>query len=159
MPKYSIIVAVDKNNLIGNGETMPWKIAEDMTYFKKVTMGHIVVMGRATFESIGKPLPGRKNIILSKSVDNIEGATVCNSIEEIEQFVPNDDIVFIIGGGSVYKQFLDRISYLYITRIDAEFKGTVFFPEIDYKEWDLISIDEIKSDYGLKFEVYYRKCK
>ncbi len=158
-PTFAIIVAVDRNNLIGDGHSMPWSIPEDLAYFKKTTMGHPIVMGRKTYESIGKPLPGRKNIVLSSNIPQKKGFIICRAIEDLVSYVEHADLVFIIGGASVYNQFIEKADLLYITRIDAEFEGSVFFSNINYDNWMLTSKKNIISKYPLSFEIYRKRCK
>jgi Dihydrofolate reductase len=128
--RKSIIVAMDKNDLIGNDNELPWYLPADLKYFKEITMGKTVVMGRKTFESIGKPLPNRENIVLTRDKNlKIDGCIVINSKEELEKL--NKDI-FIIGGSEIFKIFLDDIDEIYVTKIEHEFFGNVYFPKINY---------------------------
>lgn len=153
----SLITGVDKNWLIGNGGKLPWNIPEDLAYFKKITNGHSIVMGRKTFESIGRPLPNRTNIILTKDENyKAEGCVIINSKESLE--IKNDEEVFVIGGANVYKQFLPLADKLYITKIDGEYYGDVYFPKPDMKKWKLSSEDPQISKKGviLTFQIYIK---
>ena len=138
MALISMIVAMDKNGLIGDGNQLPWKIKEDMQWFKRKTMGKAVLMGRKTYESIGKQLPGRRNLVITRKrgyVSTEKHVKVYNSIyDAIAENVDVDEIV-IIGGREIYEKTLSIVRELYITRVDGSFKGDVYFPEINYNEW------------------------
>jgi dihydrofolate reductase len=162
----SIITAMDKNGLIGRGNTLPWHLPNDLLYFKHLTEGKIVIMGKTTYESIGKPLPNRINIILSRDTSyRADGCYVYNSLESIlyeyQNFSDKSEEVFIIGGSEVYRQFLPYADKLYITEIDHEFEGDTYFPEIDWDEWRIVQSEQgIKDDrnpYNYYFNVYIRK--
>ncbi len=132
----SIITAMDRNRLIGNKNQLPWHLPADFAHFKSVTMGKPIIMGRKTYESIGKPLPGRTNIVLSRNPDfQIEGVVCVNSIEDAVAAVPDADEIMIIGGSTIYEMLLPHVDRLYITYVDAEFEGDAWFPEIDSKQW------------------------
>jgi len=136
----SIIVAKAKNNVIGNNNSLIWHIPEDLKRFKAITTGHTVIMGKRTYESIGRPLPNRKNIVLAgkdEVVENSDGIEIINSIDEIKKYVEADEECFIIGGAMVYKQLMPYCEKMYITEIDKEFEGDVTFPQIDKKEWKI----------------------
>jgi dihydrofolate reductase len=129
-----IIVAVSKNGVIGGNNSLIWSLPNDMKRFKKITTGGAVVMGRKTYESIGRSLPNRRNIIISR--DNnlfIDECEVVNSIEEALMLTNND--CFIIGGGEIYKQALPITDVIYLTRIDEEFEGDTYFPELNKNYW------------------------
>jgi dihydrofolate reductase len=153
---FSIIAAVAKNNCIGVGNRIPWHIPEDFKYFKNTTMGKTVLMGENTFKSIigylGKPLPGRKTAVvtLDKYFQAPEGVRVFNSLDEAWEKLEGED-VFVAGGASIYRQTIDRVDKLYITLVDQEPAGDVFFPEIDKKVWR----EESREDHeGFAFTVY-----
>ena len=154
------VVAMGRNNEIGAGGDMPWHLPEDLRHFKELTMGHPVIMGRATWESLPKrPLPGRLNIVLSRSVGFCaEGAEVALSLADALKLVPPSEVPFIIGGGHLYADALPLLSRIYVTRIDAEFAGAdTFFPQLDPKEWVLAESSEnliSKNGLGYRFEVY-----
>lgn len=160
----SCIVAKAKNNVIGLNNKMPWHISEDLKYFKRITSGHCIILGRKNYLSIGRPLPNRTNIIVTrdKSFES-KGCIIKNSIESalLYAFEKGEKEVFIIGGGQIYQQTIDYWDKLYITEIEEEFEGDVFFPELDYKEWKLTENESFeKSDsnkYGFCFNVYERK--
>lgn len=132
----SIIVAVAANGVIGSGNRMPWHIPEDLKRFKAITTGHPVVMGRKTFESLGRPLPNRTNVVITRNRDyRAEGATVVGSLYEALALFGQDEEIFIIGGGEIYKQAMEIAEKLYITRIRHEFDGDTYFPDIDGDKW------------------------
>jgi len=158
--KLAMIVAMAKNNVIGLNNDMPWHLPADLQWFKKTTLGSPIIMGRKTYESIGRPLPGRLNIILSRNTDLIiEGCTVVNSIEEAmttaEAADNTKDEVFITGGAHLYNKFLEQTETLYLTQIDADLEGDTFFP--DYTQYNWQEMDRVlhpaddKNPYALTF--------
>ena len=135
---FSIIAAISKKNVIGKNGQIPWHLPADLKHFKNLTMGHHIIMGRKTFESVGKPLPGRTNIIITRQKDfDAENCIVVHSLDEAIKSVTGDDEPFICGGAEIYKQAidLDIVGKLYITMIDDDFEGDTFFPEIDMNVW------------------------
>ncbi|WP_028391468.1 dihydrofolate reductase [Bacillus cihuensis] len=158
----SFILAMDDNRLIGKDNTLPWYLPADLQYFKKVTMGHPILMGRKTYESIGKPLPGRENIILTRNTDyQKEGVTVISNLKEAVAYADTSDKeVFVIGGAEIFQQLLANCKRLYITEIHHSFAGDTYFPELNMSKWQLISrttgtIDE-KNKYPHEFVVLER---
>ncbi len=151
--KISIIAALAGNRAIGLSNKMPWHLSADLKKFKKITMGSPILMGRKTYESIGHPLPGRDNIIISRNPDyKQEGCFVFDDIEKaITQFEQHDEI-FIIGGASFYKSMLPRADFLYLTQINKNFDGDVFFPYIDSKAWKEIEREDIADDPAVDFD-------
>lgn len=132
----SIIVAVAENGVIGSGNRMPWHISEDLRRFKSITTGHPVVMGRKTFESLGRPLPNRTNVVITRNpAYAAEGATVVGSLEEALAMFPAEEEVFVIGGGEIYRQAMDIADRLYITRVCEAFEGDTVFPPVDETRW------------------------
>jgi len=156
-----MIWAMDKNRLIGKGNDLPWHIPNDLKHFKETTKGKAVIMGLRTFYSLGKPLPNRRNIVLHFDKIKLNGAEVYTSILEAIEAVKNEEEAFVIGGASIYRQFLEFVDKLYITYIDHNFEGDIFFPEFDMSEWELISerkgVKDEKNPYDLYFRVYTRK--
>lgn len=153
----NIIVAMDLKNTIGKDNQLPWYIPSDLKHFKKITTGHTIVMGRKTFESIGKPLPNRDNIILTKNENYVvKGCMVCNSIEEIFS-LSKDKEIFIIGGAEIYKIFLPYTDKLYITLIHDKFDGDTFFPRIKFSEWELIELIAPKPENNYVFDFQIHK--
>lgn len=138
----SLIVAMDKNRVIGLDNEMPWHLPNDLRYFKERTTGHTIIMGRKTFDSLGRVLPNRKHIVLTRSKrDFPEGVEVIHKIDDIFQYVKEnqDEEIFIIGGGELFKLMLPHVDKMYITEIDEEFAGDVYFPFFEEAEWKLIS--------------------
>lgn len=155
----SIIVAVDKNMLIGNEGILPWHIPEDLRYFKKMTMGHPIVMGKNTWLGLKKALPGRLNLVLTRDKSfEAPGATVCHSVEDCLSHCKKDDECFITGGAQVFKLFMPLVSKILLTRIDAEFEGDVHFPQFESAEWKLVKSEPMvsKTGYKLTFNEYKR---
>jgi len=133
----SIVAAMDKNQVIGEDNKIPWTIPNEMKKFKQLTSGNTIVMGRKTFESIGKPLPDRNNVVLSTTMQPTEGITVCRSIEDI----PKNNI-FVIGGSQVYKQAIPLASKMYISYVKKKYKGDAFFPKFNKAEWRVESRED-----------------
>lgn len=153
---------MDRNNLIGRNNELPWHLPADFAHFKAVTMGKPIIMGRKTYESIGKPLPGRTNIVLSRN-DTVSypGTTCVGSIEQALETVPAAEEIMIIGGSTIYEMLLPEVDRLYITYVDAEFEGDAWFPEIDKQEWvetasEVRQADE-KNSYTCRFVTFERK--
>jgi dihydrofolate reductase len=157
----SIIVAFTDSNIIGKNNKMPWKLSDDLKRFKAITTGHTVVMGRRTYESLGKPLPKRKNIVLTSIPESIIDCVTADSLKDAIDISENEIELFIIGGGSVYKQALPIADRLYLTKIHANVEGDTKFPEIDYSEWEETFREDHKADakneYDYSFINYERK--
>jgi len=154
----SLIFAMGKNNALGYKNKMPWHLPADFAYFKKVTMGQPVIMGRKTFESIGKPLPGRENIVITRSTSfSHEGCIIVDSLDKAKELAKDKDS-FIIGGLEIYRAFLPIADKLYITEIDNDFEADTFFTGIDYSKWKLVSsepgVKDEKNPFDYKFLVY-----
>lgn len=143
--KISIICAVAKDRAIGRNNRLLWNIPEDLKRFKKLTLGHPVIMGQKTFDSIGKPLPGRTNIVLNRDDKKIPGAIIAHSIEEAIDIARGKDKkeIFIIGGGSVYAQTIDQADKLYLTLVKGDYDADTYFP--DYSNFDIIAKESRKS--------------
>jgi len=159
--KLAIIVAMDEQGLIGRDNDLPWKLSADLKYFRSITMGKPLVMGRNTHESIGRPLPGRKNIILTSDLNyQAEGCTVVHSLDEAIQECDDVEEVMVMGGASLYKQFLDRADRLYLTHVHASLEGDTWFPEWDKNHWQEVSREDFpandKNQYPYSFAVYER---
>lgn len=152
----SLIVATGENNVIGLNNKMPWHLPADLAYFKRVTTGHAIVMGRKTFESIGRPLPKRTNIILTR--DKNFQATDCHIIHSVEAALElsKQDQLFIIGGAEIYKQFLPHADKIYLTHIHQNFEGDTFFPKLT-DEWKLVSTEKHDPDEKNQYEYEFRK--
>lgn len=159
----SAIVAAAKNNVIGDGEDIPWRLSSDLKYFKKTTTGHHIIMGRKTFASMGRPLPNRTNIVLTRDPLFIAtGIIVAHSIEEALAIAYDNDEeeVFIIGGGEIYKQSQTYWDKVYLTKVMKEAKGNVVFPDLEKEKWELLSskpqLRGEKDECDFTFEVYQR---
>lgn len=156
----SLLLAMDKNQLIGKDNDLPWRLPADLAYFKRVTMGHPIIMGRKTYDSIGRPLPGRENIIVTRDTSyKAEGCKVIHSIEDIVKMSEEtDQELFVIGGAEIFKEILPHSDRLYITEIEEEFEGDTYFPAFDKDEWKIISkekgIKDEKNPYEYTFLVY-----
>jgi dihydrofolate reductase len=134
--RISIVVAASANNVIGRGGGLPWHITEDLQHFKKITMGHPIVMGRRTYESIGRPLPGRRNIVLTtQKAFAAEGCNIVDNPAAALRASGDADEVMIIGGGQVYDLFLPMTNRIYLTRVETHIEGDTFFPVLDDAEW------------------------
>jgi len=132
----SLIVAVDENNGIGKDNKLPWHLPADLKHFKALTTGHPIIMGRKTFESIGKALPNRRNIVISRQTDYVaEGVSVVSSLDEAFRICKTDDESFVIGGAEIFKYALPLANILYLTVIHHEFNADTFFPEINKENW------------------------
>ncbi len=132
----TLVVAVARNGVIGRGNQLPWKLPADMAYFKRVTMGHPVVMGRRTWESIGKPLPGRHNIVVTRNAAfQAPGATVVGSLEEAWKAAGDAPEVAVIGGTSLFAESLPVADRIHLTEVEADVEGDTWFPEFDRDEW------------------------
>ena len=138
----SIIVAIAENGIIGDKNALLWNIKEDMRRFRTTTMGHPVVMGRKTFESIGRPLPKRTNVVITRGDNSFEGCEMAHSLEEAVAMFPAEEEVFIIGGAQIYRQALPIADKLYLTIVHRDYEGDTSFPEIDYSEWYELSREE-----------------
>ena len=157
----SLIVVHDLNRVIGQDNKMPWHIPNELAYFKEKTMGKAIVMGRSTFESIGRPLPGRLNIVITRNNSyRAEGVTVVHSIEEaIKVANKHHEDVMVIGGEQIFKEVLPYADLLYITLIEHKFKGDTFFPSYE-QNWEVMSTSEQHStDSGLKYTYMLYKRK
>jgi len=146
-PVISIVVAMDRNRLIGSGGSLPWHLPADLRHFKRTTMGKSVIMGRRTHQSIGKPLPGRVNIVVTSDREYpAPGCAVASSLDGAIDAAEEAQEIMIIGGAELYRQALPRTGRIYLTRIDAAFKGDTWFPEIDWKEWRVREEAEFSAD-------------
>jgi dihydrofolate reductase len=152
----SLIVAASTNNVIGVAGDLPWRLSADLKRFKAITMGKPIVMGRKTWESIGRPLPGRQNIVITRQPDYVaEGCTVVASPADAIDAAGDADETMIIGGGHIYEAFLPKADRIYLTRVDAEIEGDAFLPEIAADEWRVDSKEfraaDSANDFGVDF--------
>ncbi|OUR65706.1 dihydrofolate reductase [Methylophaga sp. 42_25_T18] len=159
--KVAIIVAMDKQGLIGRNNDLPWKLSADLKYFRRVTMGKPLVMGRNTHESIGRALPGRKNIIVTSNTDyQVDGCTVVPSLEQALLACDDAEEVMVMGGASLYEQLLPEVERIYLTHVDVELEGDTWFPQWNKDQWQEISREDHPADeknqYPYSFVVYDR---
>lgn len=160
----NILVAYDKNHGIGAENDLLWQrgLPADLLHFKNLTLGHPIIMGRKTYDSIGRPLPNRHNIVISRQNKSIDGVTVVGSLAAAYKAAEGDDEVFVIGGGEIYKWALDSVDRIYATEVDATFdNATVFFPALDMTKWRETSrvrntMDE-RNLYNYDFVIYERR--
>lgn len=160
-PRIALIAALAKNHVIGIHNTLPWRLPEDLQHFKALTMGHHIVMGRKTFESIGRPLPGRTTVIISRTGYSAPaGCLVAHSIPDALAACAGDQEVFFVGGAQLYEQALPLADRLYLTEIHAEFAGDAWFPQFECADWAEFSRDprhDKASTLDYDFVVYQRK--
>ncbi len=158
----SIIAAIGENRELGFRGSIPWHLPEDFKRFKELTIGHPVIMGQRTFESIGKPLPGRTNIVLTKSLDfYADGCRVVRSLDEALDIAKKSNEAFVIGGGQIYHLAMPVARKLYLTQVHGKFEADTFFPEWSDAEWRLVSSEPYTKDgrnaFDYDFCVYERK--
>lgn len=160
MNSISMMVAKGENNVIGKDNKLIWNIPNDLEYFKQVTTGNTIVMGRKTYESIGRPLPDRTNVVLTTNKDfQDDRVTIVHSVDEVLHMETDGDII-IIGGDSIYKQFIDHADTLFVTEIKEYFDGDTYFPEVDKDLWKIINSikgeKDDKNSYDYYFNIYKR---
>jgi dihydrofolate reductase len=165
-PRLSLIVAASENDVIGRGGDLPWRLSADLQRFKRLTMGHAIIMGRKTWESIGRPLPGRTSIVLSRQADwspreALTAADLESAITAAFRAHPEDDAVFVIGGAAVFEEALPRADRLYLTRVHAVLEGDTRLPTIDWGEWELVEESrhgaDARNEHAYTFQVWHRK--
>jgi dihydrofolate reductase len=165
--EISFIWAMTRNRVIGRDNDLPWKLPRDMKFFMATTVGHPVIMGRRTYESMSGPLPRRTNIVVTRNPDfHAEGTIVvsdlASALAEAQRQCQRDgvDETFVIGGAEIYRQAIDQATRLYVTRIDAELEGDTFFPEIDWSRWRCVRSEAFPADdrhaYPFAIEVFER---
>ena len=157
----SLIAAMDNNRLIGKDNDLPWYLPADLQHFKSITMNKPILMGRKTYDSIGRPLPGRQNIVLTRGYVEIEGVTVVNSIDEAIAAAGDVEEVMVIGGSSIYELVLPKVQRMYLSFVEGEFEGDAWFPEFDESEWEITetktqAADE-KNAHACQFITYTKK--
>ncbi|MFO7868469.1 MAG: dihydrofolate reductase [Bacteroidales bacterium] len=161
--KISAIAAVSENNVIGNNNDLIWHMPADLRFFKRKTVGHTLLMGRKTFESInkGKPLPNRQTIVITrnKKFTAPQQVLVVHSIDEALHIMPQDEEVFICGGAQIYSAFLPCTDFLYITRIHESFSGDTFFPDFSSQNWNIISEEFHSADSAHKYDYTFLTYK
>lgn len=160
-PRLSIIAAVSRNQVIGKDGRLPWHLPADWSWFKQVTMGHPVIMGRRTFESMSGSLKGRRNIVVSRhrSVGG-SGIEVATDLDGAVELAGGEQEIFIAGGEQIYRQALGQADRMYLTRVHADFEGDTFFPEFSLMQWHLVEQRDCprddKNPHGMTFEIYDR---
>ena len=155
----SAIVAAARNNVIGRDNQIPWYLSADLKYFKKTTLGHHVIMGRKSFESIGRPLPKRTNVVITRDPFFVAtGCVVVHSLAEALEFAEQagETEAFVIGGGEIYRQAMPLLDKIYLTEVAANVDGTVFFPEIDENEWREVFREAHGADEKNEFDFTFR---
>ena len=160
--KVSLIVAMDENGVIGKENDIPWRIPKDWEYVKNTTKGHSIILGRRNLESIGRALSKRRNIVLTRDKGfTFNGCEIAHSTEDVFELCKNEEEIFIFGGEQIYNLFLPYTNKMYITKIHHKFEGDTFFPDVNYDEWNEVSIKKgIMDDenrYNYYFHVYERK--
>lgn len=160
MTQLSTIVAIANNRVIGINNTLPWHLPEDLKRFKALTMGHHIIMGRKTYESLGRLLPGRTTVIVTRNSDyKVEGALIADSLEKAIELSRNDEEAFLIGGAELYQHGLALTSKLYVTEIMLDVEGDAHFPVMDTNQWQESAREAHVSEKGLEFSyvTYVRK--
>ena len=161
----SHLVAISNNNVIGVDNNLPWNLKSDLAHFKEYTLHKSIIMGRKTYESIGRPLPNRTNVVISRTLKDIPGACVFSDLESAIEFVENknkedniDNEIVIIGGGYLFRETIDSFNKLVVTRVDCEIDGDIFYPDIDLSSWELVSSNAFnkddENDFDYKIEEY-----
>lgn len=158
----SIIVAMAQNHTIGVNNTLPWRCPEDLKHFKTLTMGHHMIMGRKTFDSIGRPLPGRTTVVATRNTDlKVDGCLIAHSLKEAIAACAGDEQIFIVGGAELYRQAIALADTLYITEIQQDIDGDAFFPDFDKNTWQETSREvrsqETPQPLNYHFVTYQRK--
>jgi dihydrofolate reductase len=162
--KLTIIAAVANNHVIGADNRLLWHLPADLKHFKSLTMGHTMIMGRKTFESIGKPLPGRRTIVVTRKEDyDAQGCGIAHSLEKAFKMLKKSEEAFVVGGADIYQQTINlhQAHKLIITRVFASFEGDAFFPDVDPNKWKLVERNDHKADeknpYDFTYLTYKRK--
>jgi dihydrofolate reductase len=155
--KIILIAAMAKNRVIGRGNTIPWHIPGEQQRFKSMTMGHTLIMGRKTFDSIGRPLPGRKTIIITRNRDyQAAGCLVAENLRAATQLCADEETLFIAGGGQIYREALDLADEIYLTVLDREVEGEILFPEFDPTQFRKISEERVADTEPYTFAIFSR---
>ncbi len=162
--EWTLVAAVANGGVIGKGGALPWKLSRDLRRFKTMTMGHCLLMGRKTFESIGRPLPGRQTIVLSRSgfPGAPQGVTVVSDLSEVQRHVQPERRVMVVGGSQIYRATLGWCREIWLTRVLADVDGDVLFPDIDWDRWKMESSESFEAgprdDWPTEFQVWKRKA-
>ena len=151
MTKISIVVAIAANNAIGKDNQLLWRLPNDLKHFKQITSGHTIIMGRKTYDSVGKPLPNRRNIVITRQNINIDGCEVVKSLDSALALCADEPEVFIVGGAEIYKQAILLTDTIYLTIVHHNFEGDTYFPEIKADEWKETEREDHKPDEKHEF--------
>ena len=159
--QLSMIVAASENDVIGINGDLPWRLSADLRRFKRLTMGHHIIMGRKTFDSIGRLLPGRTTVIVTRQpAYEIQGALIANSLEAAISLCSNDDCPFVTGGAEIYRSALPWVNEIHLTRVHTELSGDTVLPEIDWHQWEKVDSvrhpQDEKNSFDYSFETYRR---
>jgi dihydrofolate reductase len=157
----SLVAAAAENNVIGKENALPWRLPADLRFFKNLTMGHTIIMGRKTYQSVGKPLPGRKNIVITRDSSFFaDGCIVLGSLSDAFKQCKDEDEIFVVGGADIYHQSMAFADKIYLTRVHGIFAGDTYFPDIHEDEWSVIGKEEYRADekniYPYSFVQYLR---
>ena len=158
----SIIVAKTKNNIIGKDNNLIWHIPEDMEKFRSLTLDHTIIMGRKTFESIGRVLENRKQVIFTNNPDfnpEMENSEIVHSVEDIKKYIDSDEECFVIGGSMIYHLLMPYVTKMYITEIDKDFEGDAFFPKMNAEDWEVVRITPGRENSGVDFNYQFVEYK
>nr|AIA17466.1 Dihydrofolate reductase [uncultured bacterium] len=158
----SLIAAIGRNNELGKGNDLLWRLPSDQKFFRETTKGHTVIMGRKTFESIGRALPGRTSIVITRQPNyRVDGVLTARNLFESLRLCGNADQAFVIGGGEIYSQALPLADRLYLTAVDAEVEGDTYFPPWDEQQWRMVEETthpcDAKNSFAMRFQIYDRK--
>lgn len=157
----SLVVAMTENRVIGRDGGMPWRLSHDLKRFKKLTMGHHLLMGRKTYESIGRPLPGRTTVVISRTASYDDPSIRCaRSLEQAIEFAREDEEIFITGGAQIYELALPLVGRMHVTKIHCQIEGDTYFPAVDWEQWQRVDQEhhtaDDKNDYDYSFLTYER---
>ncbi|MCL4135006.1 UNVERIFIED_CONTAM: hypothetical protein GTU68_016551 [Idotea baltica] len=157
-----MIVAAAENDVIGNNDDLPWRLSADLKRFKALTMGHYIIMGRKTFDSIGRLLPGRTTVIVTRNTDfNFDGAKIAHSVDAAIDACCEQQMAFLVGGAEIYRLALPQVDELFLTRVHAHVDGDTTLPTIDWEQWNLIKEErhpaDEKNEYDFSFLHYRRR--
>lgn len=162
VPHWTLIVAMDRQGVIGRNGELPWRLSSDLKRFRNLTMGHCLLMGRKTYQSIGHPLPGRQTIVLSRQGFMIQhpDVTIVGELEQVAPLVQQGRQVMVVGGAEIYRAALSRCGQLWITRVQANLRGDTYFPDIDWHNWRLLTRQPVpagpKDEWPTEFETWSR---
>lgn len=159
----AVIAAVSRNGVIGRAGKLPWHLSHDLRRFKEITTGHAIIMGRKTYESIGRPLPKRRSLVITRDPSfRANGVEIVRSLDEALEAARGESRRFVIGGAAIFADALPRADELYLTRVHAEVDGDAYFPDVDFGDWELIEEEsrpaDEKNDYPVTLQVYRRRA-